>query len=341
MTSLGRLAASTLGQCCQGPHWEVEEQMYQKRLCDGEEVYFRYAPPQAFRNESSLEKLPKPPFQGAAAWQCSVYYYWFLFYRELPPIVNEDELWGHLYPNNELALQVSRFFQLHESAGFLEWWIVRGRHLFCEPRSIGVTALSFEEIENGVDYQSRKAGILSDPNIYLRIPVHQDFEKSIEEVRKFLRQAKQEQQRSASRKNREALFPVFSKPVLSALEKTYQAWKLKQSNPDMALAEIAVLAGLASRTDNSDVATRAANASAASRALNQATLIMDWVRLGVFPVTSRAQTEEAIKQADTLLGKLTHPNLERRTFDNAYAKATVDELRKQAAELGLDLTAVR
>lgn len=315
--------------------------MYQKRLRDGEHVYFKYAPPQAFRNESSLEKLPKPPFQGAAAWQCSVYYYWFLFYRELPPNAHNEEFQEYLFPDNQLEFQVSNMFDLNETVGFLDWWIMRGRHLFCEPRSIGVTALSFEEIENGIDYQSKKLRMLSDPNIYLKIPVHQDFEKSIEEVRKFLRQAKQEQQRSASRKTREALFPVFAKPVLSALEKTYQAWKLKQGNPDMPLAEIAIRAGLATRPDNSDAATRAANASAASRAVRQAALIIEWVSRGIFPVTSDAQVQEAINQADTLRDKLLHPTLKQRTFQSAYANASAEELRKQAAELGLDLNAVR
>lgn len=315
--------------------------MYQKRLRDGEEVYFRYAPPQAFRRENSLEKLPKPPFQGAAAWQCSVYYYWFLFYWEVPQNINHDEPWDYSHPDIHLETQVASMFDLSENIGFLEWWIVRGRHLFCEPRTIGVTALSFEEIENGIDYKSKRMGILGDPNIYLKIPVHQDFEKSIEEVRRFLRQAKQEQLRSTSRKTREALFPVFAKPVLSSLEKTYQAWKLRQDYPDMPLAEIAVRAGLATRADNSDAATRAANASAASRALKQAALTIEWVARGIFPVTSQSQIKDAIIQADALHDKLLHPTLKQRTFHSAYANASAEDLRKQAAELGLDLNAVR
>ena len=83
--------------------------MYQKRLRDVEGVYFRYAPPQAFRNQNSIEKLPNPPFPGAAAWQCSVYYYWFLFMREFQ--LNMDEFdWEMMEYAEDSSLKVREAF---------------------------------------------------------------------------------------------------------------------------------------------------------------------------------------------------------------------------------------
>ena len=316
--------------------------MYQKRLRDAENVYFRYAPPQAFRNHSSLEKVPNPPFQGAAAWQCSVYYYWFLFMRELQlqPKLNKPEQIGLATAPSP---QIRTLFGDVTDIGFLEWWIVRGRNLFCEPTYEGVKALEDHEVEHGVTLApGKRSRILDDPHIYLKIPVHQDFDKSIEEVRSFLKQAKREQQLSSrSASDNTAILPVFTKPVLTALEKAYQAWRLRNTEPDMALAEIAVKAGLAARPDNKDTANRSANASAASRALKQASLLVEWVGKGVFPVTSQSQIPKAHEFAEAISTKLSKPNLRHVRPALLQGKATEDDLRQQALEHGLDLSAIR
>jgi hypothetical protein len=316
--------------------------VYQKRLQQAETVYFRYAPPQAFRNHSSLEKLPNPPFPGAAAWQCSVYYYWFLFMRE-HQLQNSKSMGEDLPVTCVEESAVQEAFGNVQDIGFLEWWIVRGRHLFCEPTHEGVRALADHEVKNGVEPPSgqRSRGI-HDPHIYLEIPVHQDFEKSIEEVREFLKQAKRVQQQSPKfRGDETAALPVFTKPVLTALEKAYQALQLRKNDPDMTLAEIAVRAGLAARADNEDTANRSANASAASRALKQAALLMEWASKGVFPVTSSAQIAKAQEYSDQISRVLAGPRSQSLWQAIRRGRASEPDLRTQAREHGLDLNAVR
>jgi hypothetical protein len=316
--------------------------MYQKRLRDVEDVYFRYAPPQAFRNQSSLDKLPNPPFPGAAAWQCSVYYYWFLFMREFQLNTTEHD-WEMLEHIEDSSLNVRAAFGDVTEIGFLEWWIMRGRHVFCEPSNRGVRALELHEIEHGLEMRSGKPyRPLSDPNIYLQIPVHQDFEKSIVEVRKFLRQAKEAQHNSPRRHHDvTAFFPVFTKPVLTALEKSYRALCWRNSDPNISLAEIAVKVGLAARTDNKDTANRSANASLASKALKQAALLTEWAGRGVFPVTSNAQVPKAQDFADHISEVLSGPRRDQLQQALHRGKATENDLRDQAREHGLDLYAVR
>lgn len=316
--------------------------MYQKRLRDADDVYFRYAPPQAFHKQIGLEKLPNPPFPGAEPWQCSVYYYWFLFMREFQ--LNTDEFdWEMMEYVEDSSLKVREAFGDVTEIGFLEWWILRGRHLFCEPPIQGVRALEFREIENGLETRSGKPySPLSDPNIYLQIPVHQDFEKSLEEVRKFLRQAK-EAQCNSPRRNHDvtALFPVFTKPVLTALEKAYRVWRLRLDHPDLPLADVAVNAGIAARANNKDIATRSANASSASRALKQASFLVEWSGKGVFPVTATAQLSKAREFAEVIDIGLSGRKWRRAQKAINEGKETENELRDQAREHSLDLNLIR
>lgn len=314
--------------------------MYQKYLRDLDDMYFRHAPPQAFRSEKSVEKLPNPPFAGAAPWQCSVYYYWWLFLRQYQvslEVKSEIDLFS-VEGGDKLALATTSRFGLLTETGFLRWWIRRGRVLFCEPVQQGVRALNYEEVNYGVPPPLGEKTHITDPSIYLQIPVHQDFDKSIEEVRAFLRQAKQLQRTETQD---EALFPVFTKPVLTALEKTYQAMVLRNTDPEMPLADIAVSAGLAARTDNSDPATRSANASAASRALKQASYLTKWVSKGVFPVTSKSQEARATEFAERQHSKLSqHPEFFKRDRKRLGVK-TINDLMAEAEKHGLDLDAVR
>jgi hypothetical protein len=318
--------------------------MYQKHLRDLEDMYFRHAPPQAFRSQKSFDKLPNPPFAGAAPWQCSVYYYWWLFLRE-------DQITRKAEPDiglisldfeTRFEFEIRLQFGLLTEKGFLRWWIRQGRFLFCEPVQQGVKALTCIEVDYGVPPPSGERTHLFDPSIYLQVPVHQDFDKSIEEVRAFLRQAK-ERQRTETQD--EALFPVFTKPVLTALEKTYQAMVLRNRNPEMLLADIAVSAGLAARTDNTDPATRSANASAASRALKQASYLTKWVSKGVFPVTRKSQEVRAAEFSERQLIKFDQrPFIIERGRKKLIAKSNVKSntnLEAEATRHGLDLHAVR
>ena len=120
------------------------------------------------------------PFPGAAAWQCSDYYYWFLFIREHQSALGDDVFQASNTEDHLNRKVLEKFGDVRE-IGLLEWWIKRGRHLFCEPPYEGVSALTDQEVDHGVDPPlGQRSRSSKDPYIYLKIPVHQDFEKSIE-----------------------------------------------------------------------------------------------------------------------------------------------------------------
>lgn len=313
--------------------------MYQKHLRDQKPVYFRYAPPLAVRSDDD-DKLPNPPFADAKPWQCSVYYYWWLFMRECHKDMNYRFHNFDKFDEEEAtpSSPVDKAFGDVSEIGFLKWWIMTGRHLFAEPIGQGVRALGWGELDNGINREGGRGFSLSDRNIYLAIPVHQDFEKSIDEVKAFLKQAKA---RAPAMTYDAPLFPVFTKPVLTSLEKIYQAWTLRNSHPDTSLADIAVRAGLAANSDNSDTATKAANASAASRALSQASYVIKWVERGVFPVTSKSQEENAGIMAEKIEEKLRNADFMRDFRRVICSDRNKKFLLELAEKHGFDLGAAR
>ena len=92
---------------------------------------------------------------------------------------------------------------------------------------------------------------------------------------------------------------------------------------------------------HTDTANKSANASAASRALNQATLLIEWVGKGIFPVTSKSQELRAADMAERQWKKLHSSNLNKALYRSSRRQRTNADLKEQAAVHGLDLDALR
>lgn len=104
--------------------------MRQELLPESKALYFRYAPPGITRHEYSNDVCPSLPYPKAKPWECSAYYYWWLFLRE-----------HQGYRNCCLTGVKGDYAALYEDFGnvhvysFPVWWRSIGRRIFSEPRS--------------------------------------------------------------------------------------------------------------------------------------------------------------------------------------------------------------
>ena len=85
-----------------------------------------------------------------------------------------------------------------------------------------------------------------------------------------------------------AKYPVFTKPVLSALHQHWSLWQLRKQRPDLKLHELAEAAEL-TFSDRSD--SPEAKAIVVSRYLRQAKHMITYVGRGLFPVTNPKQLD--------------------------------------------------
>lgn len=237
---------------------------------------FRQAPPIMERqigNDVSVAKLPKPPFVGAAGWECSAYYYWWRFLREHQRI--RDFLTSGAEPREgTVAYDFRRIFRLD----FRDWWETEGRYLFCEPRETGMEVVMPPVPAEG--WEDR---------LLISIPFRGDIEQTLAGLRKLLNDNvdafKSEQGVSRAR------YPVIGKPVLSALHNRYRVLRLKRENPEMKLHQIADAAGIQVNGDPNDTNTKARKAVTVSRYYKEAECIVRHVGYGLFPVMDPKQIE--------------------------------------------------
>ena len=89
---------------------------------------FRLCPTAQRQSAPSSRKPPKPPFDGAKPWQCSVYYFWWRYLRE------QRSLYAVLPSSGGRG----KFAKLYRDFGdvrgddFWAWWKAH-QHLFSEP----------------------------------------------------------------------------------------------------------------------------------------------------------------------------------------------------------------
>lgn len=104
--------------------------MRQELLPESRALYFRYAPPGITRHEYSNDACPSLPFPKAKPWECSAYYYWWLFLKE-----------HYGYRNCCLTGVKGDYAALYEDFGnvhacsFPVWWRSIGQRIFSEPES--------------------------------------------------------------------------------------------------------------------------------------------------------------------------------------------------------------
>lgn len=237
---------------------------------DNELYYFQYAPPTDRLEDATKGKRPSAPFAGAAPWQCSVYYFWWLFLRENEAYQTACQTRGQ---GKCRALYLD-FGDIY-ATDFPTWWMETGRDLFCEPRSAGVQTTTRDELGNKADER-----------IILSIDRGSDVERVLAEVRSLLRKPENKiRDKGAS----QALYQVFTKPVLTSLHQHHKVYTLARENPSMTMHEIGHQAGIMPSLKPNDADAKAMLASVTSRTLRQAENIIKYVSEGVFPVMNDGQ----------------------------------------------------
>lgn len=182
--------------------------------------YFVYAPPD-FGDIFFPYRRPNPPYPNAESWKCSVYYYWWLYLKR-----NADY---RLTCENEGAgpcAEIYRDFGNLYVSDFRVWWDDHF-HLFSEPIAV----------VSATDTTRQFSRSLS-----LCINLDAKRNRILDDIRAILaaKQADLDQERVTS----EALYPVHTNPILSALHQHLVVWDMKQLNPRVSDAVLADLADI-------------------------------------------------------------------------------------------------
>ena len=189
--------------------------------------FFIYAPPILGRRGKdgalmSKRKLPNPPFNGAALWQNSVYYYWWEYLRRHDGYRRTCLKGG----KGRYAKLYADFGDVHASDNFWAWW-TKHQHLFCEPpgRRIKECLLN---THSGTD------------DLVISVPLEV---RSVYLVRMFRNILKENAERvQAARSKSRAIYPVYAKPILSALHTSLVVWDMRKQHPAAKLHELFDLA---------------------------------------------------------------------------------------------------
>jgi hypothetical protein len=249
--------------------------MFAKMLFSGKPLYFRYAPPLTDLDEISDDELPNRPYQQAKPYERSVYFYWWAFLRENEAYLARCEAGGE-GPMSDLYAD----FGDVRDGSFMGWWTSGKRMLFCEP----------EEAEI-VSYLSPPTEPIGDERVLVSIPVTGDLDRTMAELRKMLKRAFDHERRQRSQIDAtahaysRAKYPVFMKPVLTALHDRLIIYQARKQHPDASLYDIGLEAGLAERTsgEKGDADHRNRVRAAVGRALSEAKALVHNVGEGRFP----------------------------------------------------------
>jgi hypothetical protein len=256
--------------------------MFEKMLLRKKVLYFRYAPPLTDLDEVSEDHLPNRPYPLAKKHERSVYFYWWAFLRENETYISCCDEGG--------AGVMSRLYADFgdvRGESFMDWWTSGARLLFCEPPEAEI-----------ISYLSSPTEPVGEDRVLLSIPVTGDIERTMAELRKRLQKAfafaRQRRQQGALASNSFSLaaYPVFTKPVLTALHERLLALRARKANPDASLYEIGVITGVAQRTSGSrdDADHRNRVMAAVSRSLREAKWLVHNVGEGRFPDTARPKS---------------------------------------------------
>jgi hypothetical protein len=250
---------------------------------EDELYYFQYAPPLDRLEDASRSNRPSLPFATAEPWQCSVYYFWWLFLKE-----NDDYHATHEARGVGPCARVYNDFGDIYTPDFPTWWMERGRDLFCEPRSAAVQLTSPDQLLADAIFTDR---------LVLTIDQNSDVDRVLAEVRSLMRMPRSGLGRA---RGSQALYPVFTKPVLTSLHQHHQVYELARDNPSLPMSEIGRRAGLMPSIDPTDADSRATLASVTARTLRQARMLIKNVARGVFPVSADSHDRKVDSFLDTL-----------------------------------------
>lgn len=206
----------------------MEEQLETKRYKEGRR-FFIYAPPlrgKAFGGRESKRTPPNAPYTGAPSWKTSVYYYWWEFLRRSEAYKKCCKNGGKGKLSKLYADFGDVFVERDGKYGtefhtFWDWWISehpvskqnRGQTLFGEPpaRRLAETVSSTAP---------------NDDTLVIEVPLELRTAFLVDQFRKVL-QEHDKRHKTAQAKSR-ALYPVHTKPVLSALHTALVVYDAKQ-----------------------------------------------------------------------------------------------------------------
>jgi len=185
--------------------------------------FFVYAPPlKGVR--ASKRKPPNPPYKGAPAWKCSVYYYWWEYLRRHEGYRQCCAKGG----KGEYAKLYADFGDVHAHDDFWRWWS-KEQHseLFCEPTARKITVL---------DQNSRFEPTLSDDTLIVELPLEVRTAYLIARIRTVLKQ--HAARAKAAKRVSRARYPVATKPVLTSLHQHLTVYDARCANPKLKLYEL-------------------------------------------------------------------------------------------------------
>lgn len=240
---------------------------------------FPYAPPD-YPGAPFRARLPKPPYEGAEGWKCSVYYFWWEYLRRHDGY-RETCLNGGRGRYSELYRS---FGNIHDS-DFHDWWWGHFELFTFRSEALMIDLARKWRVESEgvfmhVGYARSKSEMLATVREQIgRLP-----QKLInEEAQKSIR------------------YKPAARPVLKSLHQHLLAWDAKQKHPDLSDAELCDAAGLdvklpydpadidelkadGSAWRDMDKANRRAKSLAVQRHLRIAQQYIDNVALGQFPL---------------------------------------------------------
>jgi hypothetical protein len=185
--------------------------------------FFIYAPPLKGVRPSK-RKPPNPPYKGAPAWKCSVYYYWWEYLRR-------HEGYRQCCANGgkgKYAKLYADFGDIHAHDDFWLWWSKEGHsELFCEPTAREIKV--FGE-------KSRFEPTVSDDTLVLELPLEVRSAYLIARIRTVLKQ--NEAKAKAAKRISRARYPVATKPVLTSLHQHLTVWDARKAHPKLKLYEL-------------------------------------------------------------------------------------------------------
>lgn len=186
--------------------------------------FFVYAPPLKGISASS-RKPPKPPFNGAKPWQCSVYYFWWKYLRK-----NEGYMQCCLSGGRGKFATLYRDFGDVRNDDFWAWWKTH-QHLFSEPPANHTKIIEDNKPLNHEDYAM------------IAVPIDIPVVLAMQQIKRLLFPLMERPKRLTT--DSRARYPVATKPVLSSLYTHLQVWDAHNENPDLKFPELADLLGLA------------------------------------------------------------------------------------------------
>lgn len=189
--------------------------VHRKNLFTGQILYFRYAPPTTSLDSASDSRPLSPPFTNAPRYMCSMYYFWWAFLRE------NDEYIACCATRGEGPMaDLYRDFGDVLVDDFMDWWIARGRLLFCEPLEDAVKL--FHDIPSEHDSENR---------VLISVPKDGDIDRITAEIRAAMGEYRLRHRPDDKLRESRARYPIMATAKLQSLYRQLRVYQFKKAHP--------------------------------------------------------------------------------------------------------------